>query len=123
MNENKLVGRWGERMAADYLRAKGYNVLQMGYTTRGGEIDIVAEDHGVIAFVEVKLRSDVSFARAADAVTLRKQRRIISAARYWITENDADVETRFDVIEIYAPEGAETESPVIEHTEGAFWES
>lgn len=122
MNNQKLLGRWGETVAAAYLREKGYTIVEMGFTCRFGEIDVIARQGSQVVFVEVKLRAGESAARAADAVGQRKQRRLLSAARHWIALRDADVETRFDVIEIYAPQGAATVKPRIEHLEGAFWE-
>ncbi|MGX8698647.1 MAG: YraN family protein [bacterium] len=122
MNEKKLTGRWGESVAAAYLRRKGYTILEMGFTCRVGEIDIIARERREIVFVEVKLRREETATRAADAVSRTKQRRLMSAARFWLSGRDIDTETRFDVIEIYAPQGTDTEKPRIEHLEGAFWE-
>ncbi len=116
----KLLGRWGESVAAEYLRKKGYHITGMGFHTRLGEIDIIAESRKYIVFVEVKLRKSDSFAKAKEYVTLSKQRKIIMTAQAYLAVNGTEKQPRFDVIEIYAPEGMETAKPQINHLEDAF---
>ena len=115
-----LLGRWGEEKAASYLRSHGWKILGMGYRCPWGEIDVIAQKRGIIAFVEVKLRKDDSFASARENVTLQKQRRLRLAAEAWLSAQENDLPARFDVIEVYAPNGIETEKPVIHHLEDAF---
>ncbi|MBQ4426754.1 MAG: YraN family protein [Oscillospiraceae bacterium] len=121
MNDKKLIGRWGEALAADYLRKKRYKILGMGYSTRFGEVDVIAEKDGVVAFVEVKTRKDATHGEAREFVTKSKQRRVIAAASMWCAQYGEDRQPRFDVIEIYAPEGELTKKPEINHIENAFW--
>lgn len=116
-----LLGRWGEERAAEYLRSRGWKILGMGYRCPWGEIDVIARKREVIAFVEVKLRKDDSFAPARENVTAQKQRRLRLAAEMWLSEQeDKDLPARFDVVEVYAPQGIRTEKPVICHWEDAF---
>ena len=122
MNDSKLLGRWGETHAAEYLRKKRYKLLAMGYTTRFGEVDIIAENRKFIVFAEVKLRKNADFGAAKDFVDNRKQKRIMVAASLYLQSYRGNKQPRFDVIEIYAPEGANTEKPEITHLEVAFWE-
>ena len=122
MNDNKLLGRWGEAAAAEYLRKKGYKIVGMGYHNRFGEIDIIAENRKFVAFVEVKTRKNADFATAREFVDRHKRQRIITAARLWLAETGSEKQPRFDVIEIYAPEGYETKKPELNHMESAFWE-
>ena len=119
---SRLRGRWGESLAADYLRKCGYTVTGMGYHTRFGEIDIIAENRKVLAFVEVKLRKSADFALAREFVDRRKRERLISSAKLYLQENETKKQPRFDVIEVYAPEGLETKTPEIIHIENAFGE-
>ena len=119
MNE-KLFGRWGEAAAADYLRKKGYTITGTGYRTRMGEIDLIAEDRKYLAFVEVKTRRDDGFAQAREAVTAAKQRRLIATAEIYLSTHETKKQPRFDVVEVYAPEGTGTEEPRIVHIENAF---
>lgn len=115
-----MVGAWGESVAAQYLRSKKYTVLGSGYRCRFGEIDLIVADKKYIVFVEVKLRKSDKFARAAEFVDYYKQNRIRTTASMYLSQNPTHLQPRFDVIEVYAPEGYETKNPVIHHLEGAF---
>ena len=118
--DRRLTGRWGEEKAASYLRRKGYKIIGMNYTCRMGEIDIIAQKRGVVVFAEVKLRNDAAFAQAREFVTRAKQERIKTTAAVWLSENETELQPRFDVIEIYAPEGMESRRLTIRHIEDAF---
>ena len=115
----KLLGRFGEEQAANYLKKKKYKILGMNYSCRFGEIDIIAGNRDFIAFVEVKLRRNASFAQEKEYVTFSKQQRIMTAARLWLASNPTDKQPRFDVIEIYAPQGQMGDIS-INHIENAF---
>ena len=118
--ETKILGRWGESVAAEYLKKLGYKILGLNYTTRFGEVDIIAQNKKFIVFVEVKLRKSDRFAKARDFVTRTKQERIIATAQGWLQLNDTALQPRFDVIEVYAPQGIKTANPEINHIENAF---
>lgn len=120
MSDRKLLGRYGEALAAEYLRKEGYTLLGMNYRTRLGEIDIIAADRKFVVFAEVKLRKDASFAEAREFVTHSKQLRIAAAAEQWLQTNEETRQPRFDVIEVYAPDGTETDKPRIRHWKNAF---
>ena len=119
-SEAKLLGAWGEDTAADYLKKHGYTVLGRNYSCRLGEIDIIAQKGRYIVFVEVKMRKNADFARAVEFVTEAKQRRVMLAAELWLGQNETKRQPRFDVIEVYAPEGVLTKKPIINHIEDAF---
>ncbi len=118
--EAKLLGRWGEALAAEYLRRRGYRVVAAGYRSRFGEIDLIAETGKYIAFIEVKLRKDDSFAPARAFVDARKQNRIRTTAQLYLAARPTDLQPRFDVAEIYAPQGTGTARPVINYLENVF---
>ena len=118
--KKKELGIWGEDKAAVYLRKKGYTVIEKNFSCRFGEIDIIAKKGGMVVFVEVKLRKNNDFAAAREFVTYSKQRRIISTAQLWMMKNGLELQPRFDVIEIYAPQGTSTRRPEINHIEDAF---
>lgn len=120
MGRNNLAGAWGESLAAEYLRKRKYVLDAMNYRSRFGEIDIIVHDRKYLVFVEVKLRKSDSFAAAAEYVDRRKQNRLRSTAELYLSENPTNLQPRFDVIEIYAPDGIETMKPVINHMEDAF---
>ena len=114
------MGAWGEATAAEYLRRKHYKIVAVNFRCRVGEIDLIAADRKYLAFVEVKLRKDSEFAEAREFVDSRKQNRIRATAELYLSWNPTGLQPRFDVIEIYAPQGMETKKPVINHLEDAF---
>lgn len=66
----RLLGRWGEAVAAEDLRRKGWRLVAAGWQCRFGEIDLIAENSKYITFIEVKLRKNADFAPARAAVDL-----------------------------------------------------
>ena len=120
MGKSNLLGAWGEATAAEYLRRKHYKIVAVNFRCRVGEIDLIAADRSYLAFVEVKLRKDADFAQAREFVDWRKQKRIRSTAALYLSWHPTDLQPRFDVIEIYAPQGMQTVTPVINHLEDAF---
>ena len=120
MGRNNIVGAWGESLAAAYLQKKRYKILATGYRCRFGEIDLIAADRKHLVFVEVKLRKSNSFANAKDFVDYHKQNRLRTTAELYLSQNPTELPARFDVIEIYAPQGIETAKPEIHHLEDAF---
>ena len=120
MATNKLTGAWGEAFAAEFLRKKRYEILASGYRSRFGEIDLIARNRKYLIFVEVKLRRSSRFAQAREYVDARKQDRLRMTASVYLSRNPTNLQPRFDVIEIYAPEGTATVSPEIYHMEDAF---
>lgn len=118
--ERKLLGRWGEAQAADYLRARGYRIIAAGWRCRYGEIDLIAENEKYLCFTEVKLRKDDHFAPARAFVDGKKQMRLRTSAGLYLTEYTGLRQPRFDVVEIYAPFGTATKQPVIKLIENAF---
>lgn len=115
-----MTGAWGEAIAAEYLRKKRYQLLATGFRCRYGEIDLIVSNKRYLVFVEVKLRKSDSFAAAREFVDFRKQNRLRTTASIYLSMNPSELQPRFDVIEIYAPEGMETKNPVINHLEDAF---
>ena len=120
MGRNNLTGAWGEALAAEYLRKKRYDILASGYRCRFGEIDLIVKNRKFLVFVEVKLRKSASFASAREFVDQRRQDRLRSTAGLYLSEHPTSLQPRFDVIEIYAPEGTQTAHPEIHHLEDAF---
>lgn len=120
MGKNNLSGAWGEALAAEYLRKKHYTLVAAGYSCKFGEIDLIVKDRKFLVFAEVKLRKNAKFARAAEYVDRRKQDRLRMTASLYLAENPTKLQPRFDVIEIYAPDGTVTVNPEIYHLEDAF---
>ena len=120
MRTRDLSGPWGEALAAEYLRKKGWRIEAMNYRTRLGEIDIIAENREYLVFAEVKLRKSAYFGAAREFVDARKQEKLRATASMWLEEHETSLQPRFDVIEIYAPDGMATKQPVIRQLEDAF---
>jgi putative endonuclease len=116
------LGALGEKLAADHLIRRGFQIIERNYRTRWGELDIVAYDGETIAFVEVKTRRMSSPERdPLEAVRWNKRSRIRKMAGRWLIERTnrpyAD-ELRFDAIGVtFDPSGRLVG---IEHLEGAF---
>ncbi|MEI6215560.1 MAG: YraN family protein [Desulfuromonadales bacterium] len=116
----KRTGNLGEDIAANFLIARGYRILERNFRCKGGEVDIVARDPGnkSLAFVEVKARRGLSYGVPQLAVTPFKQRQISKAALTWIAINrQHDQNARFDVIAILLDAGGRHQ---VEHIPNAF---
>ena len=101
---NKLLGRYGEILAALLLKLKGYRIQDRNYRNSFGELDIVAQKGRVLVFVEVKTRSSQRYGQAAEAVGIQKQERIRRLATAYLRHHGKDLyqtELRFDVVEVY----------------------
>lgn len=97
----KMLGREGEDQAARYLAKRGYRILERNYSTRSGEIDLIAMDKETVVFVEVKTRSSDRYGSPELSVTPRKQKRMIKAALGYIRYRKLhQVPCRFDVVAI-----------------------
>lgn len=98
----KEIGEFGEKVAAFYLEKKGYKILKRNFRVKGGEIDIIAEKGGIIAFTEVKTRTPDFIESGFDAVTMQKKRLIIRASQLYSLKYPHDFQPRFDVVQIIA---------------------
>lgn len=114
---NKRLGKAGEDYVSNYLKNHGYEIIARNYRIRSAEIDIVAKLNETVVFTEVKTRSNYLHGLPAEAVDLRKQRKIIEAASVFLqNENYFEYSCRFDVIEVYS-DGVAFK---IRHIENAF---
>ena len=106
------LGKAAEQAAECYLSRKGFRILERGWRTRFGEVDIVALDGDTLVFVEVKARRGGGFGPAESAVDARKQLRIAKTALAYLQRRPHDGPVRFDVVALQ--EGA------VRHIQGAF---
>ena len=116
----RLLGKWGERLVAEDLRKNGWKILETNYRCRLGEIDLIVEKGKYLAFVEVKLRRSNRFGQASEAVTIEKQRKLRATAELYLVEHSTRLQPRFDVAEVYAPQGMQTINPTVSYIENAF---
>ena len=103
------VGQDWERLAERPLKKAGYRIRARNVRMKVGEIDLIAEEKGVLCFIEVKGRSGLGFGAPAEAITLEKQRRLYRAAEIYLQrERLRERICRFDVVSILGDSGAET---------------
>lgn len=104
-SQNRLKGYVGESIAVNYLKQLGYEILEVNYKNKVGEIDIIAQEGKRIIFVEVKARATARFGYPREAVDLKKQQKLqMLASIYLKTKKLYNRFIRFDVIEILAGE-------------------
>ncbi len=119
MSQSKEVARIGERLAARYLKDRGYQILEHNYRLRTGEIDLIAKEGERIVFVEVKTRRTLKFGVPQAAVTLTKQKQISKLALSYLQSNGMlDAPCRFDVVAVFLSPKSTT--PKLEHIRNAF---
>ena len=123
MKNTTEIGRYGENIAADYLKIQKYKIVAKNFHSSHNEIDIIAENKKYIVFVEVKTRTVVPNSRfeyetPASAVTYTKQRRILVAAQTYLNVHPSKKTPRLDVIEVYLSQSGEVLE--INHMEDAF---
>ena len=95
------LGRWGERLAAQHLRAGGYEILEINYRCAVGEMDIVARDGEYLVFVEVRTRKGREYGTPEDSITADKQAKIVEVAETYLQEKRlGDVDWRIDVVAV-----------------------
>ena len=116
----KTIGNDGEKIAVKFLKSKKYIIHTTDYSNRYGEVDIIAEKDGVVAFIEVKTRKNSKFGRPSDFVTPQKQQRIVSAAQYYVYNNGITEDLRFDVIEVLTGDDPDNPKYYVNHFENAF---
>ena len=115
MAKHNEVGKWGEDIVCDYLRQKGYTVVERNWREGHYELDVIALKGNRIVFGEVKTRSDRD-CDPFDAIDARKMHRMLSAANVYIQSHDVKQEPQCDVFGV-------TGSPddyKLEHLEDAF---
>jgi putative endonuclease len=115
---SRQFGQASELLAERFLRAKGYRILARNLRTSLGELDLVAEDKGVLVFVEVKGRATEAFGGALLAVGRRKQAKLVRlASQYLARRHLSDKPCRFDVVLV---QGRSFSEARIEHLQNAF---
>ncbi|MCY3917749.1 MAG: YraN family protein [Chloroflexi bacterium] len=119
MSNSNRTGAAGERIAIEYLRAKGYTIVETNWSTIVGELDIVAKRDEILVFVEVKTRRRAGAEAALEAVTPAKHERMLKAVYQYLHEHDIDAESgwRIDVIGVALAANGRTR---IDHVEDAF---
>lgn len=114
--QKNIYGKRSEIIASDYLKQKGYKIIDVNYKNKVGEIDVIAKDKECLVFVEVKARVSQQFGHPLEAVNTQKQQKIRAVAGVYLMKcHMLDAECRFDVVSILGVENLE-----IEHIVDAF---
>jgi putative endonuclease len=124
LTESRFAGRaalgaQAEALAAQLLEERGLRILERNWRRPQGEVDLVADDHGVLVFIEVRSRTGEDHGHPLETVDARKRQRVVRAARLYLQEYEGTAnEFRFDVVGITFPK--EGGSPVLLYIEDAF---
>lgn len=101
VDTRKKLGNRGEKIAANFLRKRGYRIIEKNYHSRLGEIDIVARENDSVVFVEVKTRRSTDFGLPEEALSYDKRRRLTKVAMGYLAHRRIeDINCRFDVVSI-----------------------
>ena len=122
LTERRKIGNVGEMAAKKFLKKAGYKILKTNYVALGYEIDIIASDKEHTVFCEVKTRTlgheNPKEPRPASSVTPEKQRKIISAAKFYNGSKNPGRKLRFDIIEVFVDDSKNVKR--ITHMTSAF---
>lgn len=117
MKNTRKKGSIAERIVEKFLIKKGYRIIERNFYFEKGEIDLIADDNGVIVFVEVKSRTSSEYGEPENSITLSKRKQLRKVAEGYFYVNDLqDVQARFDVVSIKWEYG----KPIINHIVNAF---
>ena len=98
---NQITGKLGEQLGEDYLKVRGYRILERNLRYPFGEIDLIADHQGTLVFVEIKTRRDTVFGFPEEAVDERKKNRLIRLASWYLAQHPKlHPAVRFDVLAI-----------------------
>ena len=117
MGKHNEFGKEGEQIAVEHLLKNGYKIKYKNYRYLQAEIDIIAQKDEILAIVEVRSRSSDYIENIAETVTPKKIKLLVMAANHFVTENDLNVNVRFDIITILKNKSRFE----LEHLEAAFY--
>lgn len=101
-NYRQKLGVSGEKMAAEYLKRKGYLIIDKNFRTREGEIDLIAERNKELIFIEVKTRTSFTYGSPEEAVDAKKQQKILAVIdQYWKKKNLNPTEWHLEIITLF----------------------
>jgi putative endonuclease len=93
-----LLGQSAEARAEAFLQSHGLKQITRNWRCRFGEIDLIMQDGATLVFIEVRLRNRSDFGGAAASVTPAKQKKLLAAARQYLTTLKTLPACRFDVV-------------------------
>jgi len=113
--DNKKTGAAGEKAAEDFLRKKGYRILERNFYTKFGEIDLVCRKDKVMVFVEVKTKTSDEFGEPWEMVNQRKLEQVERMGEVWNMKNNWQGLCRIDVVGVWLDNKGQVDK--IEHWE------
>lgn len=117
--KRKEVGALGERLAVDFLKKRGYKIVQRNFRCRGGEIDIIAKQGECLVFVEVRTRRSSNYGVPEESITPFKREKLASLAHMYIQNCHAPPQSwRIDVVAVELT--AQNRVSRLEHIENAL---
>lgn len=96
----KRLGAWGEKVAADHLKASGYELVDRNWRCRQGEIDLVVRKGQELVFVEVKTRRGQQAGMPEEGLTQRKSQKLVNLAKLYLAEHDLTADWRIDLVAV-----------------------
>ena len=113
------TGILGEKLAAEFLRGRGYQIVETNYRCPEGEVDIVARHGDFLVFVEVRTKRSKQFGSPEESITpVKKERLRLVAARYREAHDDLPEQWRIDVVVVELGRGRPTRIELIENAVG-----
>jgi putative endonuclease len=99
--KRKETGNIGEQLALNFLKEKGFRILETNYRCPMGEIDIIARQKECLVFVEVRTKGNSAFGSPEESITLTKKRHLISSANHYLQEQEKMPSSwRIDVVAV-----------------------
>ncbi len=99
-DNRRILGEWGESVAANYLQNRGYKILERNWRCARGEIDLIVNAGDVLAFVEVKTRKSRAMGTPEEGLTAKKSLKLIELAQTYMLEKNIDVDWRIDMVAV-----------------------
>lgn len=118
MAEHNEIGTLGERLARDFLVAKGYQILEQNWICGHKEIDIIAKDGDDLVIVEVKTRKTPVLVEPEETIDSYKRQYLIWAANAYVERKQLDNDIRFDIVAVVIDQNNDYK---IDHIEDAFY--
>lgn len=93
-------GAKAEQAAARFLQQQGLQLLEKNFRCKSGELDIIFREGNTLVFVEVRYRRNIAYGYPAETVNRKKQKKLLTTAKYYLQIHAPHVQCRFDVIEV-----------------------
>ena len=100
MAKHNELGKWGEKIAEDFLKSKGMEIIERDWKSGHRDIDIIAIEDNVIHFVEVKTRRDADYADPIITLPYSKRKNLMASINHYIKSKNIDLDYQIDLITI-----------------------